>query len=224
MPLHGIVNRGNWIKQKEEKKKDSYLIEYTFIPEKDVITNNYPFDITLHLQYTLSKSKLSINAIVFNNGEASATFSFGLHPYFKTAEKREIQLKVPCRKIIELHKQYLIPTGKQHHLNQQEFFLNSDKDYDTAFGSIDDYCAMITDFTLMNKIRIEFDSNIEMLILFSPADSPFICLEPWTAGLGGFSYLNTKNFSESNLLFLEKGKEMNIKVTYSIENFLEDKI
>ena len=40
-----------------------------------------------------------------------------------------------------------------------------------------------------HTINIDFDETAELLVVYAPGGADFMCLEPWTRGLGGFGAL-----------------------------------
>ena len=185
------------------------------IPEA-VQAENYPFDVELSLRYELSRDSVGITATARNHSAAAAPFAFGLHPYFRVSEKAAVALELPCTNRVKLHEELLVPTGEREPLEDPVLRFDDGSTYDIAFGDVNGSAARIRNVADGLDVRIDIDPAVEMFVVYSGAHTPFICVEPWTRGLGGYSSLR-ENATPSNpaLGFIEAGVTRTLSIRYS---------
>lgn len=218
MPCHGILLLGNWSKTAEKIEKGCVQVEYTFSPTEKTMSENYPFDTAFSLKYTLEDFSVKIEASLRNNGTCPAPFALGCHPYFRVADRNSASIRLPCEKRVLLDPRLLIPTGEEK-LSSSILTFENARTYDMAFCGMDGKRASVVNNKSGTCINVDFDENIEMLVVYSGSGSDFICLEPWTRGLGAYETLKHKGWAEcGEIPVLQPGEVKRISLKYSIEN------
>lgn len=143
----------------------------------------YPFDFDLHLIYTLENKSLHIEYKVFNNGESKMPFSIGAHPAFDLPgnfenyslvfEKEEPLQYYALEDGLISNSTHELPLDKnQLHLNYELFKHDA-----LVFKKI--ASKSITILENSNPILKVSYSDFPDLGIWTPANAPFICIEPW---------------------------------------------
>ena len=89
-----------------------------------------------------------------------------------------------------------------------------------AFGRIDGNRASLIDHMAGVAVHIDFDENIEMFVIYSSPDGRYVCLEPWTKGLGGYETLRRKDWQDTKQMsILMPQEKKTISVEYSMEKY-----
>lgn len=217
MPLHGIVPLGTWHKRWEKVTDDCIQVEYAFFVPEEVLSRHYPFDVSFRLCYTLNSAKVKMEAFFENKGNSSAPLAFGYHPYFRITDKNSVQLHLPCRRRVLLDPELLIPTGEETPASPI-LSLEENKAYDMAFGNVNTNRASIVDQKAGITVHVDFDENIEMFVIYSGLNCEYVCLEPWTKGLGAYETLKRDNWQDTKQLYILQPQEKKIiRIEYSIE-------
>ena len=67
-------------------------------------------------------------------------------------------------------------------------------------------------------INVDFDQSAEMLVVYAPDSADFMCLEPWTRGLGGFAALREPGWEKGKAVpVLEAGEVREFASRFSVE-------
>jgi galactose mutarotase-like enzyme len=169
------------------------------------------------LRYVLRARSIKLEAVLENKGPTPAPFSFGYHPYFYFEDRQGVEVHLPCRDRVTLNPQLLIPEGSEA-LASNVITLDATTTYDNVFGTMTGRQALVVDKKTGRTIRIDVDEAIENLVIYSPAGSKFVCLEPWTKGLGAFSSLNQDDWQKGERInVLKPGQSRTITVSYTVE-------
>ena len=216
MPIHGIVPLGTWRKRWEKIADDCIQVEYAFSVPEEVLAAHYPFDIFFRLCYTLTSTNVKIEAFFENKGNSSAPLAFGCHPYFRITDKNSIKLSLPCKNRVLLDPELLIPAGKET-LASSILSLEKDKVYDMAFDNMNGNRASIIDRKAGHQIHVDFDENIEMFVIYSDSNCEYVCMEPWTKGLGAYEILRHDSWQDTKqLCILHPQETKTVRIQYSI--------
>lgn len=216
MPMHGFGLMGSWKKQNQKVTKTHIDVEYKLSISKKVQATNYPFEVSLLLNYLISARSITITAIVENHDEKPAPFAFGFHPYFKITQKENIKIKLPCTKRILLHPELFIPVGLEQ-LRQPEFPLE-DKRYIEAYAGCKGKCASIIDTNEGWSLNIKGSEMIENYVISAKPKEPYICVEPWTKGLGGYEMLAENDWQQGkHINVIKPQQKQTVAVTYSLK-------
>ncbi len=217
MPLHGFVDLGEWEKVEETEEDDLVKVKYKFF-YNNLKNEYYPFSVDFFIEYILNEKKLTIISEIINNSDKIVPFAYGLHPYFYfRKDNNNIEVVLNCRKEIILDDEMKIGVGEKD-FNEKKIPIISGKYYERAFKEIETNTAEIINRSTGRSVQIVYDENVEILVLYSVEDKDFVCLEPWTRGLGGFGSLSIKNYEQGNkLIFLKPGESKKIEISYIIK-------
>jgi len=133
----------------------------------------YPFDFQLAFTYQLLGNSLEIRQRFTNLSNESMPFSTGLHPYFLTPDKAQLQFKIPAT---ELQNQIT----KTIHPFSGNFDFNSDE-IDVAFRQLSSQSATVTDASRQLQLQLSWDDTYSTLVFWTLKGKDFYCLEPWSA-------------------------------------------
>jgi galactose mutarotase-like enzyme len=216
MPIHGLGLWGTWQKI-EEKNSGSYVeVEYGFSFPENTLDLYYPFSLEFCIRYTLKSRFVGISACFTNRGAEPVPFAYGLHPYFNVTKKQNMRLVLPCTHQELLDPELLIPVGKKP-LSESKISLEIDKEYDMVFTGKNHNQASLIDIQTGAGIEIETSDEIQTFVVYSPAQQNYICLEPWTKGLGKYAKLSPPQVPWETLFsILDPYQKKTIAINYSL--------
>ncbi len=218
MPSHGVLFMSEFRKIDEQTTSDSITTAYeTRISEK-IREASYPFDLSLTQRFTLKANSVELESTIINHGGVPAPCAFGYHPYFAISNpKREgITVRMPVAKRLLLTPDTILLTGESEPTDGI-FDLQADLNYDQPFGEPTGTRMSIIDRNAGHTINVDFDKKCELFLLYSPAGSDFVCIEPWTRGLGAFEQLKEPDWESGKLIpVLQPGEVMDFKATFSV--------
>ncbi len=134
----------------------------------------YPFDFQLAFTYQLKGNTLELQQRYTNHSTEPMPFSTGLHPYFFTSDKTQLEFEIPAS-------QYQDQITKEVHSFDRTFDWNRDE-IDVAFGQPSDNSASVTDRARRLKIALSYSDLYSTLVFWTVKGKDFYCLEPWSAG------------------------------------------
>lgn len=165
----------------------------------------YPFDFQLAFTYELLGDHLDIRQRYTNHSPEPMPFSTGLHPYFHTSDKTQLQFNIPAS-------EYQDQRTKIAHYFNGSFDFDADE-IDVAFQKLTSNSASVTDATRRMQLTLEYDNAYSAVVFWTVKGKPYYCLEPWTATR------NALNTGE-NLIYLDPGASLETLVRLSV-NFSE---
>ena len=223
MPIHGIVPYCTWEKVSEEKTGEQICLQYRMLVPADVRKRHYPFDVDFMQAFAVGRNGAGGNSLVLratfqNNGKDIAPVACGYHPYFAVAEasRSGVEILVPCRERLVLDPELLVPTGESEPFSGV-ISVEADEYYDAGFVGVTGRRASVRDRTGKREIRIDVDESVTTFVVYSRPGAPFVCLEPWTAGLGGYEQLRTADWQAGGALpTIKPGEEKTVEITYTV--------
>ena len=133
----------------------------------------YPFDFQLAFTYQLKGNTLEIQQRYTNHSTEPMPFSTGLHPYFFTSDKSQLDFEIPAS-------QYQDQITKEVHSFDRTFDWSRDE-IDVAFGQLSDHSASVTDTGRRLKITLSYSDLYPTLVFWTVKGKDYYCLEPWSA-------------------------------------------
>lgn len=135
------------------------------------------------LKISLTKDGAKFDLTVTNTGPLTLPFGIGLHPYF--ARNATTQLTIPARKMVRIGTDGL-PTGE----TDGGRGLDYTKARSAGMGSLavfypDVQTATVT--TDKESVHLRYGGAFRHLMLWSPVDLPFLCIEPMSHQIDHFS-------------------------------------
>ena len=164
----------------------------------------YPFDFQLAFTYQIKGNSLEIRQRYTNHSGLPMPFSTGLHPYFWTPDKTQLQFEIPSSEYLNQRSHKLYPFSGSFDLSEDEI--------DVAFLQLSDNSAAVTDGGRRLRLTLGYDDSYSTLVFWTVKGKDYYCLEPWSAPR------NALNTGE-HLLQLEPGASLETSVSLRA-NFL----
>ena len=90
--------------------------------------------------------------------------------------------------------------------------------YDHVFAGLTGSRMSLVDKQAGRKVHVDFDEHFEHMTVYAPDDAEFVCIEPWTLGLGAFCYLDKPGWENGELVpVLRPGETRILRATYGVE-------
>ncbi len=147
------------------------------LEDSEATHDQYPFAFRYQLEYRVSPHGLRIGQVISNLGEEAMPLQFGFHPYFLVGEKSKLQFNLPVRRYLD---------NKSEAQGEFQGFDFSRDEIDWSFPSPTSPRSGFTDPERGLKIEIESDPLYKVLVFWTPRETPFVCLEPWSSTRLGF--------------------------------------
>lgn len=219
MPSHGIVYQSKFVKVEEELCGDSASALYRLeIPSK-VIEENYPFDVEFSQRFTLRQKSIELETVVSNKGSGPAPVAFGHHPYFRVSNpaREGVEVRLPVTKWLKLEPETILFTGETEPA-ADVLKLQAGVYYDHVFGGLTGKRMSLVDTRVGRTVHVDFDESFEHLTVYAPDGSDFVCIEPWTRGLGAFCHLDRPDWTSGELVpVLKPGETKTMRVAFEVE-------
>ena len=133
----------------------------------------YPFEFQLAFTYQLKGNTLEIQQRYTNHSSEPMPFSTGLHPYFFTSDKSQLEFEIPAS-------EYQDQITKEVHPFSGSFDLSRDE-IDVAFGQLNDKSTSATDTGRQVKITLSYSDLYATVVFWTVKGKDYYCLEPWSA-------------------------------------------
>lgn len=198
MPKHGFL--------KDSKIKVQQKSEDTIAFRFKTCEFNYPFNLTLDLEYKLKNRSLQITHTVENHDNSVAYYKLGYHPAFsflhdEKLEQWEISTNGSLKGPFQMNENGLLK--KSNNPGEMKFFRFQPESFANdalIFGA-----NKLSSMELKNRKTgrcIKFEGlDFRNLAFWAPSGAPFICIEPWD---GSPDFVNT------NELIMNKKSALNI--------------
>jgi galactose mutarotase-like enzyme len=133
----------------------------------------YPFDFQLAFTYQIQGNTLELQQRYTNHSTEPMPFSTGLHPYFFTSDKTQLEFEIPGS-------EYQDQITKDVHPFSGTFDVNRDE-IDVAFRPVTKTSASVTDKGRRLKIALSYSELYSTLVFWTVKGKDYYCLEPWSA-------------------------------------------
>jgi len=164
----------------------------------------YPFDFQLAFTYQIKGNAITIRQRYTNHSGLPMPFSTGLHPYFWTPDKTQLQFEIPSSEYLNQLSHQLYPFSGSFDLREDEI--------DVAFLQLSDNSATVRDGGRRLQLTLGYDDSYSTVVFWTVKGKDYYCLEPWSAPR------NALNTGE-HLLQLEPGASLETSVSLKA-NFL----
>lgn len=199
---HGFARDLPW--QVTERVTNDLVSLTLVLNSNDQTRAVYPFDWQLTFTYQLQGNTLTIFQHYTNQSSEVLPFSTGLHPYFLTSDKTQLQFEIPAA---EYQDQL---TGQVSSFKGG--FDWSEDEIDVAFRQVTDQSATVTDQQRRLKLTLSYDELYSTLVFWTVKGKDYYCLEPWSAPR------NALNTGE-NLTKLAPGESLETSVQLNVTFF-----
>ncbi|MBE9115558.1 aldose epimerase [Lusitaniella coriacea LEGE 07157] len=164
----------------------------------------YPFEFQLTFTYKLKGNTLTLEQRYTNQSEETMPFSTGLHPYFWSADKSQLDFEIPASQLQDQR------TKEQRPFEGTFLDLTQDE-IDVAFKPVTRDRASLIDRRRNLKIELHYSSDYSTLVFWTLKGKEYVCLEPWSAPRNALN-------SGENLITLEPGEScetlVELRVSY----------
>jgi galactose mutarotase-like enzyme len=219
MPNHGTVFFCEFRKVSEETGADCITATYELVVPERVREENYPFDVGMVHSFTLTPTTVELKAVITNNGPSPAPVAFGWHPYFKisNAQREGVEVRVPVTKEVLLGENTNLPTGET--VDTDGIIpLKPDVYYDNAFGCTNGRRMSVIDRKAGRSVHVDFGDWAEIFLVYTPDGTDFVCIEPWSKGIGEFEQLKNPGWETTDqILVLRPGQSVTYDSVFSVE-------
>ena len=219
MPSHGVLFLSKLKKVDENRGTDYMAAAYEAEIPEEVKEKNYPFNVGFKQYYTLKSGSVELETVITNNDSVPAPVAFGYHPYFKVSNNQRdgIEVRIPFKRQLILDPDTVLPTGKTKEA-ENVMKLESDIYYDHAFDMPEGRRMLIVDKQAGRMIHVDYDEKFELFFVYSPDGSDFVCIEPWTRGLGAYWKMREPGWDDGKYIpVMQPGDTVHYKATYSVE-------
>ncbi len=228
--IHGLVFDRQWQYDMPVSGQDSVSIKtYIDITPESPFYQGYPFDSRLSLNYTLTKSGVTVTYNVQNNGSQDMPFGFALHPYFSILPgKGDTLVSIPADYVMEADDE-LLPTGRlldirgimyaMFDLREPVPVANLKLDH-VYTGLRKNESAVIEYRKQAMRLRILTSKEFTHAVIYTLApeeDGPFFCLENQTCSTDAINLHNQGLKEMAHLLELRPGESSNGFIQYALE-------
>ena len=218
MPIHGFLDRCRIGPPQVDRSAEYVTLIYAVEVTEALARESYPWPVALRLELSLTARRVEIELRVRNLGGEPAPYAFGAHPYLAISDpgRGGVSLALPASQAVELDPELLVPSGATRPL-AEAFRLDPEMSYDNVFTDLSGAEAVLTDRGADRRIAVGYDGSITQLVIYAPRAAPFVCVEPWTAGLDGFSRLADPPWHDAPPLpLVAAGAEARITVRISV--------
>ncbi|MGB4985347.1 MAG: aldose 1-epimerase family protein [Erysipelotrichaceae bacterium] len=205
---HGVIRHMDF--DLVSQNDDSLILQ---VKANDWSKEQYPFNFTMNVKYTLADNTLLIDYEIINNDEKDMPFIFGLHPafaidedvsnYHLQFEKKEILTQL-LNENIQLEDKVIT---ENIDLSEEIF-----EKYPTLIykDMVSDYVQLVSD-----KHNIEVGiKGYPYLAFWKKEEARFVCIEPW-CGLGDSSEHHYDFYERPNMTILKANE--NYRTSYYIK-------
>ncbi len=168
---HGFARNLPWTVTGQNTEDKAALT--LMLTSNDKTRQIYPFDFEVEFTYTLKGNDLEIFQRFTNRSEQEMPFSTGLHSYFLTDDKTQLQFEIPAV-------QYQAKDSQ----NLQDFTGTFDPnidEIDVIFRSLTGLGTLAIDQSRKLKIATTYSASYGNLVFWMVKGKDYYCLEPWTA-------------------------------------------
>jgi aldose 1-epimerase len=201
--LHGLVFDKTFelFSQSIEEKEAKVTLVYN---ETNPIIG-FPFKYSIVLEYILKENALELQVEVINTDQVEFPFNLGWHPYFKTNDLYNSELKINSNKKLLVNDK-MIPNGEQE-IDWNDFLKIKNKTFDDCFVLNSN---QIEFKTLEYHLELDFLQNENFLQIYTPDDRKSIAIEPQTAPANSFNSKTGLKILKPNETYFLKWK-INLK-------------
>ena len=164
---HGFARDSPW---SIDLLKDKLGIRLKLSDSRDSLSY-FPFFFTLLMDVSLKEKSLQISVKIYNQGQESMPFSFGLHPYFQVSNLQKTKIDGLPEKCIDQTNMKVTNASDQIRI--------LDKGVD--FLSYPSCSVKLVDRLSRNVIELIHQEPMDTTVIWTDPPRKMLCLEPWTS-------------------------------------------
>lgn len=201
MPSHGILFLSEFRKVRESQTAERVAVVYETRVSEKIREENYRFDLSFAQSYTLRPGSVELESVITNHDRKPAPCAFGYHPYFAISnpQREGITVRLPVTRELLMTPDTILPTGESQP-SEGVFNLLDGIYYDRVFAEPTGTRMSLVDRRAGHTVNVDFDEKCELFLIYSPGESDFVCIEPWTRGLGVYGHLNEPGWEDGRLI------------------------
>jgi aldose 1-epimerase len=159
--LHGI----GWLRPWEIESSNAVEVVLRLVHGGDA---DWPFAFEARQYYTLTPSSLTVQMVYTNTADVAQPVGLGWHPYFPKRERSRLHIELASRWDSDAAQ---LPVRKvaQPGIDADVSHLDFDNCFEGWRGP-----ARIRD----EKFSLQLTSSLPYLVVFTPQDKPYFCVEP----------------------------------------------
>lgn len=138
---------------------------------------SYPFDFELRFTYTLDVEGLTIDQQYANLSDVPMPMYAGFHPYFRATNKL-VALQTDASAYLDYNDLETKPIRSPLDLSCKESLV--------LLGAKQNRVTFVQE-DIGRDVTITYDAPFRYIVLWSEAEKPFICVEPWMAMTNAFN-------------------------------------
>lgn len=188
--LHGFVRRRMLDRVTAEDRGDAFVLAYR-LEADDETRAMYPWDFVFKVEYRLTGDGLETTIAVTNQDARPMPFQVGWHPGFALPFRPDTGTKAACHLNLPPHPLTLLDndddcklTGALRTVDGRGDFAFTERGLDRTYMldvsevPPDARAVELLDPDRLFGVRVTF-GDFPHLGLWSDADAPFLCIEPW---------------------------------------------
>jgi len=218
MITHGFLYVCTWEVVSECRDNNRVSVTFRAIISDEIRCNRYPFKVDFQQTYTLFSDRVELCSELTNTSDKPAPAAFGYHPYFQVSNsaREGISVDLPVKRHLFVNE--LTQLSGETEPSDGKTELEKNIYYDHAYDTLTGTRMTLTDNQAGHKVHVDFDPKFEMLFLYSPDGSSFVCIEPWTKGMGAYASLKDSGWENGNKIpVIKPDEQVEYKATFSIE-------
>jgi len=178
--LHGFVFDKTF--EFSGKNIEENKAKVTLVYNESQPIEGFPFKYSIVLEYILKENALELQVEVNNTDQDEFPFNLGWHPYFKTNDLFNSELKIMSNKKLLVNDK-MIPNGEQE-IEWNDFIKIKYKTFDDCFVLNSNQIEFKTP---EYHLELDFLQNKNFLQIYTPNDRKSIAIEPQTAPANSFN-------------------------------------
>lgn len=180
---HGVARRNDWIYETSDTE-DKASVTISLSANENTL-KVYPFFFKLTFTYTLKANTVEIHQVYENLGEEEMPFNFGFHPYFKVSSVDNCLVNIKAENLRNWS-----PKGWD-----EDFTTSKEDVYKLDLSGGDNqiqFTGLSSPMKLVDEkngkeVRVEFDENFKVAVVWSNNKEEFLCVEPWSNRQNGLN-------------------------------------
>jgi len=202
-PIHG----DGWSAEWKVMKTGQDYVEMSFDHDK---AEGFPFSYSAEKKYTLRDDTLAINISIKNTGDLPMPCGMGIHPHFNKDGKISLKFRNRTTWADENSTLKQTPRKTDAIYNYENGKILDNSNIDLCFGGFDGHAEIewIDKGLILN---MDAHEDFNHVVLFSPKDSDFFCLEPATNATDAFN-LASHGITGSGIQTIEPNEKLEGKI------------
>lgn len=192
MPQHGFIRDLSWQMDGDLVQTFEESSVHLTISDSDQSRKFYPFSFRVFLTYTLREHSLEITTNIKNLSNENMPFQLGFHPYFYVSDKEKFSCGLESDGCFD----GVMGVVNYGQIEQILKYKLKDEVTNLCYYNVKSGPEFYTGDW---RIKLELDSELKTIVLWSLKGKSFVCVEPWS-GLPG-------DFDRGTMRWLKPGSE-----------------